>query len=343
MGRPMPTGDRGPRAGRIGACGDRLRLRGGEARHRPDRGAAPVGLPDRGSEAGYNLVALAILIAVMNVAVAAALPYWSSWAQRQKEEELVFRGLQYAEAIRIFRVRQGRLPTALEELVEVEPRAIRQLWTNPMAEDGRWGLLMQGAPSNAGQRGDGSGNAQPTTNAAAAAAAGAGGGSMTAVPPPNEEEGEGPVVGPILGVYSATPGPSMRVFNGQQDVGDWYFTSELIQLRPGNAADGRPPPRLTSEWIGRPFPPGVLDGPATRDGTAPAKRSVERRRRVARPSVSALSAEGSGVRRSPPLPSGSAGCRTPPACPSEPRPAAPAGTCAPRSPSPSRSRPARAV
>ena len=269
MGRPMPTGDRGPRAGRIGACGDRLRLRGGEARHRPDRGAGPVGLPDRSSEAGYNLVALVILIAVMNVAVAAALPYWSSWAQRQKEEELVFRGLQYAEAIRIFRVRQGRLPTALEELVEVEPRAIRQLWTNPMAEDGRWGLLMQGAPSNAGQRGDGSGNAQPTTNAAAAAAAGAGGGSMTAVPPPNEEEGEGPVVGPILGVYSATPGPSMRVFNGQQDVGDWYFTSELIQLRPGNAADGRPPPRLTSEWIGRPFPPGVLDGPATRDGTAP--------------------------------------------------------------------------
>ena len=236
----MPTGDRG------------VRRRQGRTRH---------------SEAGYNLVVLAVLITVMNIAVAAALPYWSSWAQRQKEAELIFRGLQYAEAIRIFRVRQGRLPTALEELVEVEPRTIRQLWPNPMAEDGRWGLLMQGGSSNAGGRGNQTGGAQPATNAAAVAAAG--GGSMTAVPPPNEEEGEGPVVGPILGVYSATPGPSKRTFNGQQDVGNWYFTSELIQLRPGNAADGRPPPRLTSEWIGKPFPPGVLGGPEVQDGTAP--------------------------------------------------------------------------
>ena len=235
----MPTGDRGRRRSRV---------------------------PDRRSEAGYNLVALAILITVMNIAVAAALPYWSSWAQRQKEAELIFRGLQYAEAIRIFRVRQGRLPTALEELVEVRPRTIRQLWPNPMAEDGRWGLLMQGGPSNPGQSDNRTGG-QPATNAAAAAAGGAG--SMTAVPPPNEEEGEGPVVGPILGVYSATPGPSKRIFNGQQDVGDWYFTSDLIQLRPGNAGDGRPPPRLTSEWIGKPFPPGVLDGPKVQDGAAP--------------------------------------------------------------------------
>lgn len=240
----MPTGDRGRR-------GERRR--------------------DDSAEAGYNLVALAILITVMNIAVAAALPYWSNWAQREKEAELIFRGLQYAEAIRIFRVRQGRLPTALEELVEIQPRAIRQLWPNPMAEDGRWGLLMQGGTSNAGGRRNQTGDGQPTTNAAAVAAAG--GGSMTAVPPPNEEEGEGPVVGPILGVYSATPGPSKRVFNGQQDVGDWYFTSELIQLRPGNAGDGRPPPRLTSEWIGKPFPPGVLDGPKVQDGSAPGREA----------------------------------------------------------------------
>ncbi len=225
---------------------------------------------DDSAEAGYNLVALAILITVMNIAVAAALPYWSNWAQREKEAELIFRGLQYAEAIRIFRVRQGRLPTALEELVEIQPRAIRQLWPNPMAEDGRWGLLMQGGTSNAGGRRNQAGG-QQETNAAAVAAAG--GGSMTAVPPPNEEEGEGPVVGPILGVYSATPGPSKRVFNGQQDFGDWYFTSELIQLRPGNAGDGRPPPRLTSEWIGKPFPPGVLDGPKVQDGTAPGREA----------------------------------------------------------------------
>ncbi len=216
---------------------------------------------DSSSEAGYNLVVLAVLITVMSIAVAAALPYWSSWARGQKEEELIFRGLQYAEAIRLFRVRQGRLPTALEELVEVEPRSIRQLWPNPMDEEGRWGLLMQGTPSNTGQGSRRAGSTSPAN------AGGAGG--VTAVPPPNEEEGEGTTVGPILGVFSDTPGPSMRVWGGQKDYANWYFTAELIQLRPGNVADGRPPPRLTSEWIGKPFPPGLLDGPGIQDGTAP--------------------------------------------------------------------------
>ncbi len=242
----------------------------------PARAARGPGPADRSSEAGYNLVVLAVLITVMNIAVAAALPYWSSWAKRQNEAELIFRGLQYAEAIRLFRVRQGRLPTSLEELIEVEPRVIRQLWPNPMDEEGRWGLLMQGAPSNAGQQGNRRAGSAGAANAAAAD--GAGGGALTAVPPPNEEEGEGPTVGPILGVYSATPGPSMRVWNGQQDVGDWYFTSELIQLRPGNVTDGRPPPRLTSEWIGKPFPPGVLGDGKAQDGAAPAERERGRNR-----------------------------------------------------------------
>ena len=240
MAKPMPTGDQA------------------------SRGASPA---DRPSEAGYNLVVLAVMITVMNIAVAAALPYWSSWAKRQKEEELIFRGLQYAEAIRLFRVRQGRLPTALEELIEVEPRVIRQLWPNPMDEEGRWGLLMQGTPNNTGQPA----NRRRAGDASPANAGGAGGG-LTAVPPPNEEEGEGPTVGPILGVYSATPGPSMRVWGGQEDYSNWYFTSELIQLRPGNVADGRPPPRLTSEWIGKPFPPGVLGDGQPRDGSAPEER-----------------------------------------------------------------------
>lgn len=215
----------------------------------------------RSSEAGYNLVVLAVLITVMNIAVAAALPYWSSWAKRQQEEELVFRGLQYAEAIRLFRVRQGRLPTTLEELIEVEPRVIRKLWPNPMDEEGRWGLLMQGTPNNAGQQGG---------RRAESANPGGGAGGLTAVPPPDEEEGEGPTVGPIVGVYNATRGPSMRVWNGQEDIGDWYFTAELIQLSPGgNVTNGGPPARLTSEWIGKPFPPGLFDDGKAADGTAP--------------------------------------------------------------------------
>ena len=269
----MPTGDQA----------SRLQHRSTDRRLAPDAGETPAfpgaaraavqvpGPEDRSSEAGYNLVVLAVMITVMNIAVAAALPYWSSWAKRQQEAELIFRGLQYAEAIRLFRVRQGRLPTALEELIEVEPRVIRQLWPNPMDEEGRWGLLMQGTPSSANQ-----GNRRAGTGSPANTGAAGGAGGLTAVPPPNEEEGEGPTVGPILGVYSATPGPSMRVWGGQEDYSNWYFTSELIQLRPGNVTDGRPPPRLTSGWIGKPFPPGVLGDGQPQDGTAPGERGSGR-------------------------------------------------------------------
>ena len=77
---------------------------------------------------GYNLVMLVVAITVLNILVAVILPVWSHQARREKEEEAIFRGLQYAEAIRVFQLRFGRFPTALKELIEVEPPSIRQLW-----------------------------------------------------------------------------------------------------------------------------------------------------------------------------------------------------------------------
>ena len=53
-------------------------------------------------ERGYTLVILLILVTTLNVLVAASLPAWSAMDQREKEEELIFRGLQYAEAIRAY-------------------------------------------------------------------------------------------------------------------------------------------------------------------------------------------------------------------------------------------------
>ena len=52
--------------------------------------------------AGYNLVALVVGITVLSILTAAAMPLWSTAIRRDKEEELISRGLQYAEAIRVF-------------------------------------------------------------------------------------------------------------------------------------------------------------------------------------------------------------------------------------------------
>jgi len=103
---------------------------------------------------GFNLVVLAMAITVMNILLALALPAWSTFIEREREEELIFRGLQYAEAIRVFQLRQSRFPTQLRELSEVYPRSIRQLWRNPMVEDGAWLLLPATAVWLTGESGD---------------------------------------------------------------------------------------------------------------------------------------------------------------------------------------------
>ena len=89
-----------------------------------------------------------------SILIAAVLPLASAQAQREREAELIFRGLQYAEGIRIFRRRFGRFPNSLKELLEVKPRSVRKLWKDPMTKDGEWGIIsIGGDPRDAGRRG----------------------------------------------------------------------------------------------------------------------------------------------------------------------------------------------
>lgn len=206
--------------------------------------------PHRHREAGYSLVVLAVAVTVMTALLAAALPYWSRAIQREKEEELIARGLQYAEAIRVFRNRFGRLPLRLEELIEVEPRSIRKLWKDPMTEDGMWALIFEG------------GNAPPAQ------------GGDTGNPPENGEDGDpngrpltalggtGEVtIGPIAGVRSRSTEESIKVFFGRQTHAEWHFTYVLFQGSQGFGVPGAAQPVLLptrAQWIGRPFPPDLL-------------------------------------------------------------------------------------
>jgi len=202
------------------------------------------------SPRGYNLVMLAMTLTVMNVMVAAAIPTWTSIVQRDKEAELIFRGLQYAEAIRVFQQRFGRLPVRLEELIEVNPRCLRQEWENPMTDDGHWGLLMQAAPGGApGQQGGQTG--QPGQQ---------GPGGTIRVDTANDTE----VRGPIRGVYSPEGGDSFRTFFSSGTVSEWNFSLDLLvpgqQTTPGgdpNPPDVAAAAAINADDIGRPLPQGV--------------------------------------------------------------------------------------
>ena len=77
----------------------------------------------------------------MSIGLLVAVPVWETQIQREKEEELIFRGKQYVEAIRLFQTKNpGSFPKTFDELVE--EKCIRKLYTDPMTEDGEWNIIL---------------------------------------------------------------------------------------------------------------------------------------------------------------------------------------------------------
>jgi type II secretory pathway pseudopilin PulG len=223
----------------------------------------PTGSARRG-EAGYTLAVLVGILTVLGILLAAAVPHWVARVQREKEAELVARGLQYAEAIRVFQRRQGRLPNTLQELVDIEPRSIRQLWKNPFSSGsvGGWALLMEvggqvmpidpltGAPLVAPPAADGD---PDSGEPAAAPPAGVPGGFATGAA----------VAGPIHGVRSLFRGEAYRTLFDQKDYGDWEFSVERLVAATSATTPEGILRRADYASIGRAFPyppPGGVPG-----------------------------------------------------------------------------------
>jgi len=95
-------------------------------------------------EAGYTLAIFVMIIAIMGIMMAAAVEIISFQAQREKEAELIFRGQQYVEGIRLYRKKYGRYPMRMKELWEADPKVLRQKWTDPITGSDKWGIVFQG-------------------------------------------------------------------------------------------------------------------------------------------------------------------------------------------------------
>ncbi len=225
----------------------------------------------RRSEDGFNLVVLAVMFMVMNIVLAKALPLWSTQIQREKETDLIFRGLQYAEAIRVFQTRFNRAPVRLQELIEVEPRCIRQLWNNPLSPEAvgqppkaiGWEPIFEGQPDMPGQPG-GRGPQQP----------GARGSQARRSADPDDQgafgrdsgdrgfgnrgfgDEEEVKIGPILGVRSKVEHSAVKMFFDSDAVKEWKFTTGCFQVRMRAGGDQQPMPVNASD-LGRPWPPNI--------------------------------------------------------------------------------------
>jgi type II secretory pathway pseudopilin PulG len=192
---------------------------------------------------GYTLVALLVGMTVASILIASVLPLASAQAQRDKEAELIFRGLQYAEGIRIFRRRFGRYPNSLAELVEVKPRSARKLWKDPMTKDGEWAII-----SAAGT---------PITPVPAP------GGRPAPTPRPTPTRGpfatpgvgEPGSAGPVMGVYSKSAERGYRLWEGRQSYNEWRFTEASLAGMPVSGSGTGPGPGIGGGGS-VPVPPG---------------------------------------------------------------------------------------
>jgi len=147
---------------------------------------------------GYLVIMLMMAVFVITLGLLIAVPVWQTELQREKEEELIFRGKQYAEAVRIYvQKNPGRYPASLKELLD--KKCIRKLYKDPLGPGGQWNVIL-----------------------------------TTGKPPSGREATAEVMVAPervlpaiknaqILGVVSSSTNKSVKIYNDQESHDKWLF------------------------------------------------------------------------------------------------------------------------
>ena len=87
----------------------------------------------RRAERGYILLLLMLFVALMAIAAGALAPTIAFRVRRDREEEMIHRGVQYSRAIRRYVKKTGRYPTRLEDLENTNNvRFLRKRYKDPI-------------------------------------------------------------------------------------------------------------------------------------------------------------------------------------------------------------------
>jgi len=147
---------------------------------------------------GYVLIMLMMAVFVITLGLLIAVPVWQTELQREKEDELIFRGKQYAEAVRIYAQKNpGRYPASLKELLD--KKCIRKLYRDPLGPDGQWNVILTAGKAPAG------GSAAQEVMIAPERV-------LSAIKNPQ-----------ILGVVSSSVNRSVKIYNDQESHDRWLF------------------------------------------------------------------------------------------------------------------------
>ena len=207
---------------------------------------------------GYAMAALLVGMSVMAVFMTMALPVWSTAAKRAREDELVFRGEQYARAIGLFQRKYANaLPPNLDVLVN--EKFLRKKYLDPVTGGEFQALTGATAPATPGLgAGVAAGRGAPGTGtgtgtATAAQGAGARGGAATTgrgttgTTGTTGQAGFGGgqqafgAAGGIVGVASKSTEKSLRLYNGRGAYNEWAFVPVQRTLQAGGGAGADAP------------------------------------------------------------------------------------------------------
>jgi type II secretory pathway pseudopilin PulG len=209
------------------------------------------------------MAVLLVALSVTAIMLTVVMPVWKQMAQREKEEELIFRGQQYVRALRLFSMKYANAsPPNIDVLVE--QRFIRKKYKDPITNDDFQPIL-------AGQNLPGAGGAQPGRGQSPSAPGGSRGGPAAPSAPAAADgrspgaataPGAGPAgqasgginvrgissigtpgagaTGGIVGVVSKSKDKSIRLFNGRNHYNEWAFINTPQTQTPGAGAAGGP-------------------------------------------------------------------------------------------------------
>src|ERR1700693_134896 len=97
------------------------------------RRRAPGGSKNRRGQDGYALLTLLLVMALMMIFAGAIVPSITFDIKRDREEEMIHRGVQYSRAIRAYYKKFGRYPTKIEDLENTNNlRFLRKRYKDPM-------------------------------------------------------------------------------------------------------------------------------------------------------------------------------------------------------------------
>lgn len=173
-----------------------------------------------GREGGYTLVIIVLTIAIMSIFMAVAVQTVEFQMRREREAELIFRGQQYVEAIRLYKAKYGRHPMRMKEIWEADPKVVRKQWLDPITDSENWGLIFLGqegrriGPENAFQGTPGA----TETVTFQGSQRGLGSDSSFA-----NRNSEGEMIGPIVGVHSKSCEESIKIYEGRNTYCEWQF------------------------------------------------------------------------------------------------------------------------